>query len=738
MPNRGERLRALLVGVGGAALAWILWLAGAAAFSTSLFDRLDGSTLEHSFTARSTRWAGEAAATVDRWGGKLVVLVVDDETLHQPEFGAWPLPRKRYAELIDRLGKAGARAVGLDIIFDVPQSQHAGSDEALAAALQRHRNVVLVDHLAPDARGHIVFQEPYAALTRGWTDDERRQRIGVTLLQGDQATNVEKVPVVVELGDERRLTFDTLLAARLAGIPLESVRGPLRGIGSDYMAFGDRQVPLHNGQMLVNYFWGGSGANTAASVESGTAQLQAQQRLNYLPFYAPFQMDGKELAYYFKDKVVLVGVTAAGGNDLKSTPMGPMSGIDIHANVILDLVSGQFLAVLPELAQMLLVIALGLLVGFAVPRLTTVLAGLLVVLLGVLVYQFLPPALMMRNIVFGPSRPILALTFAFVAANAYQLRVERRTRRRLAGVVQRLIERAAAAEAAAARAAATPAFQLEEGGMLAHYRVEKKLGEGGMGAVYRAHDTRLDRTVALKVILRGRGGKDGPVDRFMVEARSVAGIHHPSIVAVYDVGDDPVHYLAMQYVEGKTLDAHLGGQALEPRRAAELAHKIALALAVIHQNAIVHRDLKPQNLMIDAVGEIHLMDFGLARMLDTDLSLTRAGELLGTPRYMAPEQIDPELGATDAQSDLWALGVILYEMLTGKPPFNAPSLEVLIGELLLKEPQRPSRTNPAIPSELDAIAEKLLSKMKDERYVTADEVADDLRRALHGLTAAAA
>jgi uncharacterized protein (TIGR03067 family) len=279
-------------------------------------------------------------------------------------------------------------------------------------------------------------------------------------------------------------------------------------------------------------------------------------------------------------------------------------------------------------------------------------------------------------------------------------------------------------------APATPTSLPEQFG---RYRIVKTLGQGGMGAVYLAHDTRLDRQVALKVPFFTPA--DGPqaVQRFEREARAAATLDHVNLCPVYDVGEvDGVRYLTMPYVEGKTLAEVLqGDRSFTEAQAAAVASKLALALQEAHTQGIIHRDLKPGNIMINHRGELIVMDFGLARVVDgDDAPITRTGHVLGTALYMAPEQAAGE-GAIGPACDVYALGVILHELLTGARPFEGP-WSLVIGLKNVKDPEPPSRQRPGLSPALDAICLKAIARDPIDRYPTMAEFARALGDFLAG------
>jgi serine/threonine-protein kinase len=260
-----------------------------------------------------------------------------------------------------------------------------------------------------------------------------------------------------------------------------------------------------------------------------------------------------------------------------------------------------------------------------------------------------------------------------------------------------------------------------------------------MGVVYKARDPALARTVAVKTINMAleREGATEYGARFQQEARAAGGLNHPAIVTIYDVGrSGDIAYMAMEFIQGAELRALLaGGRPLPLEQAVSIAAQVAEGLAYAHERGVVHRDVKPANIMVRADGSVKITDFGIAR-LRTSAELTQTGAVLGSPRYMSPEQA---LGKrADARSDLFSLGVIFYEMLTGAPPFAGENVTALMYQTVNFVPPAPSAVNPRVPELLDYVAAKMLAKPLDERYQRASEAAADLRAAERQLGAAAA
>ena len=267
------------------------------------------------------------------------------------------------------------------------------------------------------------------------------------------------------------------------------------------------------------------------------------------------------------------------------------------------------------------------------------------------------------------------------------------------------------------------------------YEVQAVLGRGGMGVVYRARHLRLDRPVALKMLLAGPYAGQEERERFQREAEAVAGLRHANIVQLYDAGDlDGRPYFTMEFVDGGSLAQKIAGMPQPARQSAALLAQVAEAVHFAHQSGIVHRDLTPANILLATDGTPKVTDFGLARRLEGGSGLTLSGVPMGTPSYMAPEQARGEKGAVGPATDVYALGAILYEMLTGRPPFRAETSTGTLQQVLHDDPVPPSRLNPGRARDLATICLKCLSKDPPRRYASAAALAEDLRRFLRGET----
>ena len=268
------------------------------------------------------------------------------------------------------------------------------------------------------------------------------------------------------------------------------------------------------------------------------------------------------------------------------------------------------------------------------------------------------------------------------------------------------------------------------------YRIQRKLGAGGMADVYLAEDQELGRRVAIK-ILNGRHANDAQfIERFRREAKNAAALNHPNIVSIYDRGEaEDTYYIAMEFLDGRTLKELIVGHGAAPVRVAiEYARQILSALRFAHRHGIVHRDIKPHNVLVDAEGRVKVTDFGIARAGTSQM--TETGSIVGTAQYLSPEQARG--GEVDQRSDLYSLGVVLYELLTGKTPFEGDTPVEVAMKHLSNAPKPPSELRKDIPPELDMVVLRALAKDPNDRYQSADEMEGDLDRVARGLPVAAA
>ncbi len=273
---------------------------------------------------------------------------------------------------------------------------------------------------------------------------------------------------------------------------------------------------------------------------------------------------------------------------------------------------------------------------------------------------------------------------------------------------------------------------------LGRYLIDGEIARGGMGVVYRGRQEGLDRAVAIKLLLGGLASDPEMVQRFHREARAAARLRHPNIVAIHEVGEyEGQPFFTMDFIPGKSLDALLREGPMDVRRGARILRDTARAVHHAHQQGILHRDLKPGNVLIDAEDRPHVTDFGLAKDLDSKSMLSVTGEVMGTPAFMSPEQAEGRVHQLDCRSDIYSLGAMLYRILTGRPPFEGPTMAATIYKVVHEYTTDPEKLNPRVPSELSAVCMKSLEKDPKDRYATAGEFAEEMDRFLKGEPVAA-
>ena len=272
-----------------------------------------------------------------------------------------------------------------------------------------------------------------------------------------------------------------------------------------------------------------------------------------------------------------------------------------------------------------------------------------------------------------------------------------------------------------------------DGDRFGNYELLEEISRGGMGVVYRARELRLNRTVALKMILAGELAGEHEIRRFRAEAEAAAQLEHPGIVPIHEIGSvGSQHFYTMSFVDGSGLDQFRDEGFCDHARAARVLQLVAEAVDHAHQHGIVHRDLKPANVLLDEEGIPRITDFGLAKRTDSSSDLTRTGQILGTPGYMAPEQAAGESNRIGAPADIYSLGALLYFALTGRPPFQAANVLDTLVQSMQSEPTLPRTVDPTIPRALEQICMRCLERDPADRYASAGDVARDLDRFLQG------
>lgn len=280
----------------------------------------------------------------------------------------------------------------------------------------------------------------------------------------------------------------------------------------------------------------------------------------------------------------------------------------------------------------------------------------------------------------------------------------------------------------------TPKLELVEKRLFGDYELMEEISRGSMGVVWKARQRSLNRIVALKAVTAGVLASSEDVARFRTEAETVAAIKHPNVITIHEIGEnDGVQFFSMEYVNGRTIESMVQEQPFAPREAARLMRTIAEAVHYMHQSGVMHRDIKPLNIIIDTWGRPVLLDFGIARHMNDNNRLTQTGVVMGSPCYMAPEQAERRPEAIGPHTEVHALGVTLYQMLTGAVPYSGTTAEETLMNVVHWTPKPPTEHMPSIPKDLETIVLKCLEKSPARRYATAQDLAEDLDRFLHGL-----
>lgn len=668
----------------------------------------------------------------------VAIVAIDDRSVAQ--IGRWPWPRTKVAELIDRLSKAGAKIIACDIVFFPSEAERAaGNDRLLGEATREAGNVLypfyftLGKFRGEGKKAEVLPQIMNASLLL--FDDPKKffefpplsgtevfvpipevcegaKGLGHINVLPDPDGKVRWDPLIVEFAGQYYPSFSLQVAAAASRL----TRGDITVRVGQSVQMGKKTIPTNPQGMMLLYYYGGN------------------QTFPYIS--CADVLSGKAPAKTFKGKIVLVGVTAAGvsagAHDFMATPFSNrFPGVEKHAHEVASMLQGRFIS-RPSWAPFLefgLVLLIGLLLTLLMPRLRS--AGQLIVSLAILLVLggWMVWAIFegMWVKIFFPG---LVVVLQYVLATA---------RRTGAAEKESVSERGYARPLAPAGGLASEAGQtvrLEAGGpvqKIGRYEILGELGRGAMGVVFKGRDPIIDRLVAIKTIRFDRLYEDQQVEslkeRFYKEAQAAGKFTHPNIVTIFDVGEEEgLSYMAMEYVQGESLSKYTSKDHLLPvEEVLTIIAGVSEALDFAHQRDIVHRDIKPANLMRTAEGQVKVMDFGIAKLPSS--TLTQTGSILGTPSYMSPEQIDGRQ-RVDGRSDLFSLGCVLYELLSGIKPFRGATLPALIHQITQVVPPPVSAQNPRVPQVCDEIIRKALAKNPEERYQSGKEMASALRKVL--------
>ncbi len=691
------------------------------------FDAFELRLLDARFRLRGERPAVDGIALVS----------IDDETIRA--YGGWPLPRDSYALLLNAIAGAGAQAIGVDLQLPEDANHDPRANALLAFVSATHPNVVHAISFIADGAPAPTMPAALEALRRQGIDDPR---VGVAVASGVSLPFTELLEEAVPLGHItvaadrdgaiRRQPFMVRYGDRV--YPSLALR--MVGVGAGHA--GPPRAASAPGGLRVE--WDGGPRWLLPLDREGTTALDfAGDRHAFPRAYSMIEVlrsvqagDTTRLRERFGGRHVVIGLDSRTEvtEDVGTTPFATATPlVFVHANAIDNLLRGRFLRRLPPAFHYaaLGIVALGLGGLFGVLPMATaaLVAGASVGALAGLDF-----ALFALGGIDAPPLAALILVpilYAAVTSGRY-LFLETRTRQREVEIREgRSVEQQFLPEALIGRD-------------LSRYHVVEKIGSGGMGVVYRGRDSRLGRDVAIKVLPARALADERARRRFRREAMALSTLSHPRIAGIYDFdSQDGIDFLVMELVSGSPLSERLRRGPLPEADVLRLTAQVAEALESAHGRGVVHRDLKPENLMLVDEGNVKILDFGVARFLNAESesgtraqSLTETGHIVGTLPYMAPEVI---CGVkTDPRSDLYSLGVVAFEMATGRRPFPNDEPHELMYTILNQAPPSPRILNGRISERLDAAILRLLDKRPEERFASATE----LLGTLNSITSSAA
>lgn len=667
----------------------------------------------------------------------LTIVAIDDASLAR--VGRWPWPRTKIADLINRLSEAGAKIIAVDIVFLSVQGEKTnGSDQLFGEATRRAGNVILPFYftLGNPKKGakNADIASPFAAASFLLFDDPKKftdfpppsaneifapppeisqgaKALGHINVLPDTDGKVRWDPLIIEYGGHYYPSFSLQVAASALGL----LRGDITVRVGHSIRLGNKKIPTNpQGMMLLNYY----GDNQTFPYHSSADVLA-----------------GKTPAETFKEKVVFVGVTAAGmsagAHDLMATPFSnQFPGVEKHAHEVASVLQGRFISrpTWASFGEFGLIWGMGLLLTFLLPKVrpTYQFATSLIVLLalGGLMIAAIFQGTWIK--IFFPGLLVILQYVAVTARRAPMVQKETTRATDLTGIVHDEDELPGVADRATRPEAAGSVQKI------GRYEILGELGHGAMGVVYKGRDPIIDRLVAIKTIRFDRFYEEQEIqnlkERFFKEAQAAGQLIHPNIVTVFDVGENKgLSFMTMEYIEGESLSQFTArDRLLPPEKVLTIIIEAAEALDFAHRRGIVHRDVKPANIMLTPTGQVKVMDFGIAKLPTS--TLTQTGSILGTPSYMSPEQINGL--DLDGRSDLFSLGSVFYELLTGTKPFKGETLSALSNQITQGTPQPVSRTNPDIPPSCDEILLQALAKAPQNRFQSGKDMAEALKKIL--------
>ncbi|MGQ9695892.1 MAG: CHASE2 domain-containing serine/threonine-protein kinase [Thermodesulfobacteriota bacterium] len=658
---------------------------------------------------------------------EIAIVAIDDSSMNQ--VGRWPWPRSKMAELITKIAEGGAKIIAVDVIFlPLPGPEASREDQILGEATRKAGNVIYPFYFTlgkpeggkkVEAPAHIIpfslvlFDDPqkfsdFPPLTAKEIFApvlevvQGAKALGHINVLPDPDGKVRWDPLLIEFAGHYYPSFSLQIAAAYLGLS----RGDIAVRVGQSIRLGKTILPTNpQGMMLINYYGGHQTVPhySAADVLVGRVNMEV-----------------------LKDKIVIVGVTAAGTaagvQDLMATPFSPkFPGVEKHGQEVASIIQNKLISrpLWLSFAELILVVVGGAFLSIILPRsspfIALLICGFIILILGGIMVGAIFQGIWVR--IFFP----LLLTGA-----QYLL---------YTGLRGKVREKWA--EVKGEEQIPTPVVEdfSEAPGLpkkIGRYEILGELGKGAMGVVYKGRDPIIGRLVAIKTIRFDRLYEaqeiEGLKERFFIEAQAAGKLIHPHIVTIFDVGEDRgLSFMAMEFVEGEPLSKFTNKERLLPlEKTIKLISESAEALDFAHRQGIVHRDIKPANIMLTPNGQAKVMDFGIAKLPTS--TLTQTGSILGTPAYMSPEQISGR--DLDGRSDLFSLGCVFYELLTGTRPFKGENLSALSYQITQGTPLLPSELNQQIPSILDVFIFKALAKSPQQRFQNGQEMANSLREIL--------
>lgn len=658
---------------------------------------------------------------------EIAIVAIDDSSMNQ--VGRWPWPRSKMAELIAKIAERGAKIIAVDVIFlPLPGPEASREDQILGEATKKAGNVIYPFYFTlgkPEGRKKVEAPAHIIPFSLVLFDDPQKffdfppltakeifapipevvqgaKALGHINVLPDPDGKVRWDPLLIEFGGHYYPSFSLQIAAAYFGLS----RGDIAVRVGQSIRLGKTILPTNpQGMMLINYY--------------GSHQT--------VPHYpAADVLAGKVPKEALKGKIVIVGVTAAGTaagvQDLMATPFSPkFPGVEKHAQEVASLIQNKLISrpLWLSFGELILVVIVGALLSIILPRTSPFIAllicGFIILVLGGIMVGAIFQGIWVR--IFFP----LLLT-----GGQYLL---------YTGLRGKVREKWA--EVKGEEKIPTPVGEdfSEAAGLpkkIGRYEILGELGKGAMGVVYKGRDPIIGRLVAIKTIRFDRLYEaqeiEGLKERFFIEAQAAGKLIHPHIVTVFDVGEDRgLSFMAMEFVEGEPLSKFTNKERMLPfEKTIKLINESAEALDFAHRQGIVHRDIKPANIMLTPNGQAKVMDFGIAKLPTS--TLTQTGSILGTPAYMSPEQISGR--DLDGRSDLFSLGCVFYELITGTRPFKGENLSALSYQITQGTPLLPSELNPEIPSILDVFIFKALAKSPQQRFQNGQEMANSLKEIL--------